>query len=181
MLCWCQEGTALSGLWLGPWWTLVIWAIACNGLPTQCTALQYQALVSRALGGLQTLPSTHWSIAGKKRFLEHGCFSNTKSSLVRTYTSCTVQPRSLGGPCTAGMPLGIIPRGTANAFSVALGIPTHTDDPINFASQAADVILQVGGAILQAGGLPGTACTLHDELHDEQVIHPAAATECTIM
>lgn len=41
------------------------------------------------------------------------------------------------------MPLGIIPRGTANAFSVALGIPTHTDDPINFATQAADVIIQV--------------------------------------
>eukprot|EP00775_Hariotina_reticulata_P013012 gene13012-13141_t len=41
-----------------------------------------------------------------------------------------------------GVPLGIIPRGTANAFSVALGIPTHLDDPINFASQAADVIVQ---------------------------------------
>jgi diacylglycerol kinase family enzyme len=39
--------------------------------------------------------------------------------------------------------MGIIPRGTANAFSVALGIPTHIDDPINFATQAAEVILQV--------------------------------------
>jgi diacylglycerol kinase family enzyme len=39
--------------------------------------------------------------------------------------------------------MGIIPRGTANAFSVALGIPTHTDDPQNFAVKAADVILQV--------------------------------------
>jgi hypothetical protein len=46
--------------------------------------------------------------------------------------------------CCAGVPMGIIPRGTANAFSVALGIPTHLDDPINFAKQAADVILQVG-------------------------------------
>lgn len=51
------------------------------------------------------------------------------------------------GPCPAGVPLGIIPRGTANAFSVALGIPTHIDDPINFASQAADVILQVGACL----------------------------------
>jgi diacylglycerol kinase family enzyme len=39
--------------------------------------------------------------------------------------------------------MGIIPRGTANAFSVALGIPTHIDDPQNFATQAAEVILQV--------------------------------------
>lgn len=39
--------------------------------------------------------------------------------------------------------MGIIPRGTANAFSVALGIPTHLDDASNFAIQAADVILQV--------------------------------------
>jgi diacylglycerol kinase family enzyme len=41
------------------------------------------------------------------------------------------------------VPLGIIPRGTANAFSVALGIPTHIDSPIAFATEAADVILQV--------------------------------------
>lgn len=39
--------------------------------------------------------------------------------------------------------MGVIPRGTANAFSVALGIPTHIDDPLNFAVQAAEVILQV--------------------------------------
>lgn len=42
-----------------------------------------------------------------------------------------------------GVPLGIIPRGTANAFSVALGIPTHLDDPSGFHSSAANVILQV--------------------------------------
>lgn len=39
--------------------------------------------------------------------------------------------------------MGVIPRGTANAFAVALGIPTHIDDPQNFAVQAAEVILQV--------------------------------------
>lgn len=43
----------------------------------------------------------------------------------------------------AGIPLGIVPRGTANAFSVALGIPTHIDDPTGFQDAAADVILQV--------------------------------------
>jgi diacylglycerol kinase family enzyme len=41
-----------------------------------------------------------------------------------------------------GIPLGIVPRGTANAFSVALGIPTHIDDPTGFQNAAADVILQ---------------------------------------
>lgn len=41
-----------------------------------------------------------------------------------------------------GIPLGIVPRGTANAFSVALGIPTHLDDPTGFQNAAADVILQ---------------------------------------
>ncbi|KAF6255042.1 ATP-NAD kinase-like domain-containing protein [Scenedesmus sp. NREL 46B-D3] len=40
-----------------------------------------------------------------------------------------------------GVPLGIVPRGTANAFSVALGIPTHLDDPTGFQNAAADVIL----------------------------------------
>uniref|UniRef100_A0A383VXV0 DAGKc domain-containing protein n=1 Tax=Tetradesmus obliquus TaxID=3088 RepID=A0A383VXV0_TETOB len=42
---------------------------------------------------------------------------------------------------SAGVPLGIVPRGTANAFSVALGIPTHLDDPTGFQNAAADVIL----------------------------------------
>eukprot|EP00879_Flechtneria_rotunda_P000746 GHRR01000866.1.p1 GENE.GHRR01000866.1~~GHRR01000866.1.p1 ORF type:complete len:439 (+),score=116.46 GHRR01000866.1:106-1422(+) len=40
------------------------------------------------------------------------------------------------------VPLGIVPRGTANAFSVALGIPTHLDDPTGFQNAAADIILQ---------------------------------------
>jgi diacylglycerol kinase family enzyme len=53
--------------------------------------------------------------------------------------------------------MGIIPRGTANAFSVALGIPTHLDDPINFAKQAAEVILQVGHACI--------AVVMHRHLH----------------
>ncbi|KAI8462638.1 MAG: ATP-NAD kinase-like domain-containing protein [Monoraphidium minutum] len=39
-----------------------------------------------------------------------------------------------------GVPLGIVPRGTANAFSVALGIPTHLEDPFGFAEKACDVI-----------------------------------------
>lgn len=55
---------------------------------------------------------------------------------------------------STGVPMGIIPRGTANAFSVALGIPTHLDDPINFATQAAEVILQVGCATLSARHQP---------------------------
>jgi YegS/Rv2252/BmrU family lipid kinase len=41
-----------------------------------------------------------------------------------------------------GVPMGIIPRGTANAFSVALGIPTHIDSPINFVQYACEVIMQ---------------------------------------
>lgn len=41
-----------------------------------------------------------------------------------------------------GVPLGIIPRGTANAFSVALSIPTHIDSPINFVENACAVIMQ---------------------------------------
>jgi diacylglycerol kinase (ATP) len=44
-----------------------------------------------------------------------------------------------------GVPLGIVPRGTANAFSVALGIPTPLDDG-DFHKAAADVILQAGQA-----------------------------------
>ena len=44
-----------------------------------------------------------------------------------------------------GVPLGIVPRGTANGFSVALDIPTHLDDTgsltTTFAQRACDVIL----------------------------------------
>ncbi|KIY99679.1 methylglyoxal synthase [Monoraphidium neglectum] len=40
----------------------------------------------------------------------------------------------------SGVPLGIVPRGTANGFSVALGIPTHLDDGDEFAERACDVI-----------------------------------------
>ncbi|GBF88835.1 lipid kinase [Raphidocelis subcapitata] len=39
----------------------------------------------------------------------------------------------------SGVPLGVLPRGTANAFSVALGIPTHLDDS-EFLEHACDVI-----------------------------------------
>jgi diacylglycerol kinase family enzyme len=44
-----------------------------------------------------------------------------------------------------GVPLGVVPRGTANAFSVALGIPTPLDDTLSltstFAKRACDVIM----------------------------------------
>jgi hypothetical protein len=44
-----------------------------------------------------------------------------------------------------GVPLGVVPRGTANAFSVALGIPTPLDDTgtlsSTFATRACDVIM----------------------------------------
>lgn len=66
--------------------------------------------------------------------------------------------------------MGIIPRGTANAFSVALGIPTHLDDPINFAKQAADVILQVGHA--------GKGVVMHIRLHYRGVHVGSRAAQC---
>eukprot|EP00877_Chromochloris_zofingiensis_P001027 jgi/Chrzof1/10925/Cz05g17130.t1 len=39
------------------------------------------------------------------------------------------------------IPLGVIPRGTANAFSVALGIPTRLDSPLSHVQAACEVIL----------------------------------------
>lgn len=57
----------------------------------------------------------------------------------------------------AGIPLGIIPRGTANAFSVALDIPTHIDDPTGFQNAAADVILEVRNRT--EGWLKTSSCT----------------------
>lgn len=76
----------------------------------------------------------------------------------------------------AGVPLGIIPRGTANAFSVALGIPTHIDDPQNFAVQAADVILQVrtGGCEAQHCAVTVSA-VLGPQRHSCRQLHSAAA------
>lgn len=48
----------------------------------------------------------------------------------------------------SGVPLGIVPRGTANAFSVAFGIPTHLDDPYNFVERACDVIADGYAAVV---------------------------------
>ena len=71
-----------------------------------------------------------------------------------------------GATLNSGIPVGIIPRGTANAFSVALGIPT------DFVEEACHNILRgnvrdVDGALLSAELLWHTSLLDEDDLRNE--------------
>jgi len=53
-----------------------------------------------------------------------------------------------------GIPLGVIPRGTANAFACALGIPTHMDN-MDHIRGACNVILEGTQRVVDAGWASG--------------------------